>query len=86
MAVSEEIKHLSAPDAINQLTEHIASNPEDDEAYYLRGMKYWSLGLRKEAINDFHSALRINPESNARMMLEFSNSVLDFYNKDLLNP
>ena len=82
----EEIKNLPATEAITLLTAFIELHPEDDEAYTVRGLKYWSLNRRKEAINDYLAALRINPESRAKMALDFANSILDFYNKDLLNP
>lgn len=73
-------------DAIVIINEYLAQNPRDDEALTLRGMKYWSLGQRANAINDYLAAIRINPESKAKMMLKASNEILDFYNKDLFNP
>ena len=82
----EEINRLTPSEAIPLLTEYIHRNPEDDEAYTIRGLKYWSLNQRKEAITDYLAAIRINPDSRAKMALEFANSILDFYNKDLLNP
>lgn len=82
----EEIKRLPAREAISALNKYIEAHPDSDEAYTVRGMKYWSLNLRKEAINDYHAALKINPESKASMALQFANSILDYYNKDLLNP
>lgn len=72
--------------AISILDVYIELHPEDDEALTVRGMKHWGLNHRKEAINDYLAALKINPESRAKTALEFANSVLDFYNKDLLNP
>ena len=82
----EEINGLPAPEAIDLLNQYIKNHPNDDEAYTIRGLKHWGLNHRKEAINDYLSALRINPESRAKLALEFSNSILDYYNKDLLNP
>ena len=73
-------------EAIKQLDLIIADNADFEEAYILRGQKYWSLNQRRQALNDYHSALKINPTSKARMYLEYANSILDFYNKDLLNP
>lgn len=82
----EEIKSMKAEDAIPLLDEFILKNPDNDEAYTIRGLKNWSLNRRKEAINDYLSAIKINPESRARMALQYANSILDYYNKDLLNP
>lgn len=87
----EEIKTAisagQAPDdGIPMLTEYIAANPGDDEALTLRGMRYWSRGDRASAINDYLAAIRINPDSRARMALKATNEILDYYNKDLYNP
>ena len=59
--------------------------PSDDEAYTIRGIKHWA-GQRSLAINNYLSAIRINPESRAKMALQAANDILDYYNKDLLNP
>ena len=81
-----EISSLPAVEAIPLLDEYINNHTYDDEAYTIRGLKHWSVNQRKEAINDYLTALRINPDSRAKTALDFANSVLDFYNKDLLNP
>ena len=86
MTTLENIKELPSLEAIPLLNDYIDSHPQDEEAYILRGRKHWSLNHRREAINDYLKAIEINPESRARTLLEFSNSVLSFYNKDLLNP
>ena len=82
----DEIKALNPEKAIELLTEYLSLHPKDDEALTERGLKYWSLNKRKEAINDYLAAIKINPQSRAKMALEFANSILDYYNKDLYNP
>lgn len=82
----DNIKDLLPEEAIPLLDKYISEHPEDDEAYTLRGMKYWALGKRSLAINDYLAAIRINPESKAKMALQTANTILDYYNKDLLNP
>lgn len=82
----EIIKELPAEEAVLKLNDYILVFPNDDEAYTLRGLKFWSLNRRKEAINDYLTAIKINPNSRAKMALQFANSILDYYNKDLLNP
>ena len=82
----EDINKLDALEAIPLLDNYLIHNPNDDEALTIRGLKHWSLNHRKEAINDYLQALKINPESRAKMALQFANSILDYYNKDLLNP
>ncbi|MDE5673825.1 MAG: tetratricopeptide repeat protein [Muribaculaceae bacterium] len=73
-------------EALPLLDEYIREHEHDDEAYTLRGMKYWAMGMRANAINDYLSAIRINPDSKARLALLSANAILDYYNKDLLNP
>lgn len=82
----EAIRQLAPSEAILILDEYIKYYPNDDEALTIRGLKYWSLNRRKEAINDYLQALKINPGSRAKMALQYANSILDYYNKDLLNP
>lgn len=82
----EEIKSLLPGEALPLLDDYLRLYPEDDEAFRIRGMKHWALGHRALAINDYHKAMSLNPESKARQALETANAILDYYNKDLLNP
>lgn len=82
----DSIRNLAPEVAIEWLNVYIEIHPGSDEALTLRGMKHWSLNHRREAINDYLAAIKINPESKAKTALNFVNSVLDYYNKDLLNP
>lgn len=68
------------------LTEYLSSTPGSDEAYTLRGLAFWSMGKRAEAIRDYLAAIRINPGSPATLALKSTNQILDYYNKDLYNP
>ena len=52
----------------------------------MRGMKHWGASKRSLAINDFLTAIRINPDSRAKEALKAANEILDFYNKDFYNP
>lgn len=82
----EDIGRLPAQEAITALSDYIARHPDSDAAYTMRGMRFWALQRRSEAIGDYLAALRINPGSNARIALEQARMILDFYNPDLLNP
>ena len=81
-----DIKNLPPQEAIPLLDSYLENHPRDDEAYTLRGLRHWSLNHRQEAINDYLTAIRLNPDSKAKMALEYVNSILDYYNTDLLNP
>lgn len=81
----DEIGNLPAEEAIKILDKIIEKAP-DDAALSLRGMKHWALGNRAQAINDYLRAISLNPESKSVQLLENAQAILDFYNKDLLNP
>ena len=72
--------------SISCMVECMSTNPGDDGALTLRGLKYWSLGRRADAINDYLAALEINPESKAKQAMQATYDILDYYNKDLYNP
>ena len=87
--LKESIRGLSGQEAVKVLSEYIDASPSSpglDEAYYLRGLKYWGMQNRSAAINDYLAAIRINPESRAKEALKFAYDILDYYNKDLYNP
>lgn len=87
--LKERIRGLGGEEAIKLITEFIEANPDLpslDEAYTMRGMKYWGMQKRKEAINDYLTAIKINPDSKARHALKATNDIMDYYNTDLYNP
>lgn len=80
------IKGMSPEEAIEFLDKFIEENPRNTDALTLRGMRYWSLGQRADAINDYLAAINIDPECSAKQALRATNDILDYYNKDLYNP
>ncbi len=85
--IKEKIRLMGADEAIGELDAWIAAHPEDVEAYTLRGMRHFGAGHRSAAIGDYLTALRLDPENaRARQALDYANSILAFYNKDLFNP
>lgn len=91
MKTLEEIKTMlkngcQPSAAIEELNLLIESNPDNEPAILERGMLYWGCGSRALAINDFHAAIALNPESLAHQALQNANDILDYYNKDLYNP
>lgn len=80
------IRTLSWEAGIEILSEYISRNPDDDEALTARGMKYWGAGRRALALNDYLSAISVNPDSKARQAYKASLEILDYRNKDLYNP
>ena len=92
MTISElkdAVRGLPGEEAVKVISEYIdshAGTPDLDEAYTMRGMKYWGMQKRAPAINDYLMAIRLNPRSKARLALEATNEILDYYNTDLYNP
>ncbi len=80
------IEQLPAPEAIKALTAYLSAHPDDEKAYTLRGLRYWSLEKRSAAINDYLKALSLNPRSQAKQALEAAQAILSYYNTDLYNP
>ena len=85
--LKEKIRLMGADEAIATITDWIAAHPEDADAYTLRGMRHFGAGHRSAAIGDYLTALRLDPDNaRARQALDYANSILDYYNKDLYNP
>ncbi|MBD5355627.1 MAG: glutamate racemase [Bacteroides sp.] len=82
----DTIREFMPAEALPLLDSYIALHPNDDEGYRIRGIKHWALGQRSSAINDYLAAIRINPDSKAKMALRTTYDILNYYNKDLLNP
>ncbi|MDR3226482.1 MAG: tetratricopeptide repeat protein [Prevotellaceae bacterium] len=68
------------------LNEYIALNPNDDNAYYLRGNIYRKMNLFGDALNDYYKALKLNSQSEAAIAIEILNEILAYRNTDLINP
>lgn len=81
-----QVEQMTPAQAIEWLDKYLEKDPQNDDAITLRGMRYWSLGNRAAAIKDYLAAIKINPESKAKMALKATNDILDYYNKDLYNP
>ena len=87
--LKEKVRGLTGEEAVKIISDYIREHseaPDLDEAYTLRGMKYWGMQNRSAAINDYLTAIRLNPESKAVQALKATNEILDYYNKDLYNP
>lgn len=74
------------PEALETLNELLAAAPEDANVLVARGKLLWSMGRRGEAMSDYTLAAKYDPEGPATLLIEHSNSIMDFFNPDLLNP
>ena len=57
----------------------------DDTLFYLLGNAWRKKGNWQMAMNNYHQAIALNPESPAQHALDIANEILDFYNKDMYN-
>lgn len=53
---------------------------------YLQGRIAWKRGRKTDAISLYEQALALDAGSEAAIALEQAREIMDFYNKDLLNP
>lgn len=85
----ETIKQLisegKTDEAIRLLDEYIQKEQTSDEAYYLRGNAYRKKGEIRQALNNYLTAMELNPESPAVIAHNQMISILNFYNKDMYN-
>lgn len=72
-------------EAIRLLDEYIAHNSLSDTAYYLRGKAYHKQGDVRQALNNFLTAMELNPDSPARQAHDMLMKIMNFYNKDMFN-
>lgn len=84
------IKELISQGHIEQAIEELdtivkSSSHPDDEVYYLLGNAYRKQGNWQLALNNYLSAIEINPESPALQAKEMLMDILNFYNKDMYN-
>ncbi len=90
MATKDEIKRLiddnEAEKAIAILDEMIAADSADDDLFFLRGNAYRKFNNWKNAISDYCVAMELNPDSPAANAYRAALEILEYYNKDLLNP
>lgn len=85
----EEIRKLlrenRIEEAIGKLDAMLEQEPTSDEAFYLRGNAYRKLGDFQQALNNYLSAMELNPESPAREAHDMLMEILDFYYKEMYN-
>lgn len=81
----ELLQQHKANEAIDRLNTYIASHPESDEAYYLRGKAYQKIEDFRQALNNYLEAIHRNPNSPAQQAHDMLIKILNFYNKDMFN-
>ncbi len=84
--IRQLLKDNQVEEAIRRLDSFLQEHPDSDEAFYLRGNAYRKLGNFQQALNNYLSAIDLNPESPAKQAHDMLMDILDFYDKQLYNP
>ena len=83
--IRQLINDNKTDEALRLLDEYIKKNETDDEAYYLRGNAYRKIGDIRQALNNYLTAMELNPDSPAQTAYNAQIKILDSYNKDMYN-
>ena len=83
--IKQLIYENKTDEAIRLLTEYIEKHPGSDEAYFLLGNAYRKQGQIRLALNNYLTAMELNPDSPAKTAYDAQIRILDFYNKDMYN-
>lgn len=71
---------------IQELQQIVEQEPLNDNAHFQLGRAYHKAGDIPNAIASYLSAVEINPNSPAKEAHAMTMRILNFYNKDMLNP
>lgn len=84
--LKELINQGNVGQAIEQLDQLLQTNPTaKDTLYYLRGNAYRKKGNWQQALNNYQSAIDINPNSPAVQARAMVIDILNYYHKDMYN-
>jgi len=73
-------------EAIRLLDVYIAEHPADDDAWYLRGNAYRRKEDFQQALNNYLTAIELNPGGSAVQAHAMLMKILDYNNNDVYNP
>lgn len=90
LKMKERIKALAEAgkreEAIGILEEYLEVHT-DEEMLLLLGELLYAAGRMTDALNKFNAVVRLNPaNSKAQNYVAMISNILNYYNKDLLNP
>lgn len=84
--IKELINQGDVDKALETLDELLrTTSTRKDEAYYLRGNVYRKQGNWQQALNNYQSAIELNPASPAVQARQMVMDILEFYHKDMYN-
>jgi tetratricopeptide (TPR) repeat protein len=85
--IKQAIAQGDVENALHLLDAYLATDSplHRDTAYYLRGNAYRKSGNWQQALNNYQSAVDINPDSPAAQARQAVIEILNFYNKEMYN-
>lgn len=84
--IKEFINQGDVDKALEALDEFLrTTSARKDEAYYLRGNAYRKQGNWQQALNNYQTAIELNPNSPAVQARKMVMDILEFYHKDMYN-
>ena len=90
MTERQNIRNIISDDdpsrTLEELNAALQQSPDNPDLLVQRGRLLWRLNRRGEAISDYEKAAAADPDGPAKLLLEHTNSIMDFFNPDLLNP
>lgn len=84
-AIKQLIFEGKTDEAIRLLDEYIEKAPSSDEAYYLRGNAYRKKGDIRLALNNYLTAMELNPNGPSKQAHDALMRIMNFYHKDMYN-
>lgn len=85
----DEIRDLIQSNKLDEAEKELqllSQNEPSETVFLLSGNVCRKRGDWQHALNNFYEALELNPEGDAKMAIEHIQDILDFSNKDLINP
>lgn len=73
-------------DSIKRLIDANRLDEAEAGVLYLLGRIAWKRGRKGEAISLYERAVALDADSEAAVALQQAREIMDFFNKDLLNP
>jgi DNA-binding SARP family transcriptional activator len=87
--IKETIARKGAEEQLEALAALMPSAATDKERALLlaeKGKILWRMNRRGDAISAYEQGAQLDPDGPASLLLAHSQSIMDFFNPDLLNP
>jgi cytochrome c-type biogenesis protein CcmH/NrfG len=87
--IKERIATLSVDDQLSAIESLLTSVTTDGERSLLlaeKGKILWRMNRRGEAMSAYEQGAQLDPDGPAALLLAHSQSIMEFFNPDLLNP